>query len=256
MISGETWFRAHACFLLAAFRSRLANDHRKHPAARSAPVPHSHFPIRTGQFRGTLRLAMGIRQSARVRVDAPRQLESPFVRQHEQIGRLALFRRSPPDGRRVQSNMHLNSDNLIPWQTSSAGNNSRDAIVPTAAGPFSRTPRNRKILLPGLIAIKQIFLKSALHFPSRHFHSKTIALPDAARWGAAPLHSRSSATLDRFKSAGMRNLPRQRGPDWGRKMIAPGRPASGGWTAMRILNPDAGLKSGAIADPPSAIRRS
>lgn len=31
MISGETWFRAHACFLHAAFRSRLANDHRKCP---------------------------------------------------------------------------------------------------------------------------------------------------------------------------------------------------------------------------------
>ena len=114
--------------------------------------------------------------------------------------------------------MHLNSDNLIPSQTSSAGNRSRDAIVPTAAGPFSRTQRNRKILLPGLIAIKQIFLKLALHFPSRHFHSETIALPDAARWGAAPLHSRSSAILDRFKPAGMRNLPRQRGSDWVRKM--------------------------------------
>ena len=256
MISGETWFRAHACFLHAAFHSRSTNDHGKHPAARSAPVPHSHFPIRTGQFRGTLRLAMGIRQSERVRVGAHQQRESPFVRQHEQIGRPALFRRSPPDGRRVQSNMHLNSDNLIPSQTSSAGNSSRDAIVPTAAGPFSRTPRNRKILLPGLIAIIQIFLKLALHFPSRHFHSETIVLPDAARWGAAPLHSRSSAILDRFKSAGMRNLPRQRGPDWVRKMIAPGRPASGRCPAMRILNPDAELESRAIASPASAIRRS
>ena len=161
---------------------------------------------------------MGIRQSARVGVDASRQRESPFVRQREQVGRPALFRRSPPDGRRGQSNMHLNSDNLIPSQTSSARNSSRDAIVPTAAGPFLRTPRNRKILLPGLIAIKQIFLKSVLHFPSRHFHSETIALPDAARWGAAPLHSCSSAILDGFNPAGMGSLPRKRGPDWVRKM--------------------------------------